>query len=229
MRNRLAIMVIAFALLVVPAVSATGVSDLCPFADDDTPEELVFTTNGVLLQGVCTGSMNVQSVSTYLGSGTTSSNTFALSASHGDVGVIYSSDLRGLGQAANTGTDIVLDFTGNGASMENGFYMSRLANDSCEDVTGGTSAMFTSGGFASSLLASAAPDIGLDLTYQFTTDTGNNPFVGVFRTDYQTNQIYGEVTNDTLTETYSSRTSISSRWAGVSAVSGQYQFTTLVE
>jgi len=228
MQHKLATIVVALALLTVPA-SASPLEDLCPFFDPDEPQELVFTTNGVLLQGACTGSMNVQSMSTYQGSGTTSSNTFAMSASHGDIGVIYSSDLRGLGQTANTGTDIVLDFTGNGASMENGFYMSRLANDSCEDVTGGTSAMFTSGGFASSLLASAAPDIGLDLTYQFTTDTGDNPFVGVFRTDYQTNQVYGDVTNDTLTQTYSSRTAISSRWAGVSVVSGQYQFTTLVE
>jgi hypothetical protein len=171
-------------------------------------------------------------MSTYQGGGTISSNNFQLSASHGDTAFAFESDIAGIGPASNTGTTKLLQFTGNGASMEDSFYLSRLGPDTCEDVTGSTSAILTSGGFASSLTANTAPEIGTGLEYEFTTDLPDGPagITGVFRTRYHTNQIYGtaDTVNQTATRDYSSDVSIRSRWVGRSTVSGGYSFTSLV-
>ena len=229
---RLAVVFMTLLVFMGAASAASPIDDLCPFFDPDKPQELVSTENGVTIQGVCTGSMSVRSMSTYQGGGTISSNNFALSASHGDTAFAFASDVAGIGTASNTGTTKLFQFTGNGASMEDSFYMSRLGPDTCEDVTGSTSAILTSGGFASSLTANAAPEIGTGLEYEFTTDLPDGPagIAGVFRTQYRTNQIYGTVDtiNQTVTRDYSSDVSIRSRWVGLSTVSGGYSFLSLV-
>ena len=176
--------------------------------------------------------MSVRSMSTYQGGGTISSNNFQLSASHGDTAFAFESDIAGIGPASNTGNEKFFQFTGNGASMEDSFYLSRLGPDTCEDVTGSTSAILTSGGFASSLTANTAPEIETSLEYEYTTDLPDGPagIAGVFRTRYRTNQIYGtaDTVNQTATRDYSSDVSIRSRWVGLSSVSGGYSFTSLV-
>lgn len=236
------------------AAAASPLGDLCPFFDPGEPQELVSTDNGVTIQGVCTGSMSVRSMSAYQTGTSVSSANFGLSTSHGDTALFYTTNLTGQGPQSTIGNTKMLEFSGLGASLEDSFYVSRVntTDSACEQVHGGTSAMFSSGAFGSEVRSIMHPSIGIDLTYEFAAGPASSTtdivgLVGSIETDYSTLQQYGSVQHipthvydenggyvvfldaTSLHQTEQVRTALESRFTGISSVSGSYHFSTVNE